>query len=38
MESRRYGKFPMVTFDEFNAEGKISSEYIFGDFSKIAME
>ena len=31
-------KIPMVMFDEFNADGKISSEYIFGDFSKTAME
>jgi hypothetical protein len=38
MESRRYGKFSMVMFDEFNADGKISLEYIFGDFSKTAME
>jgi hypothetical protein len=31
-------KVPMVMFDEFNADGKISREYIFGDFSKMAME
>jgi hypothetical protein len=30
-------KVPMVMFDEFNADGKISREYIFGDFSKAAM-
>lgn len=27
-------KIPMVMFDEFNKDGKISKEYIFGDFSK----
>lgn len=28
-------KVPMVVFDEFNSDGKISREYIFGDFSKM---
>jgi hypothetical protein len=28
-------KVPMVMFDEFNADGKIAREYIFGDFSKL---
>jgi hypothetical protein len=31
-------KVPMVMFDEFNMDGKISREYIFGDFSKMAAE
>jgi hypothetical protein len=31
-------KVPMVMFDEFNADGKISREYIYGDFSKMAMQ
>lgn len=31
-------KVPMVMFDEFNADGKISREYIFGDFSKIDIQ
>lgn len=29
-------KIPMVIFDEFNADGKISLEYIYGDFSKMS--
>lgn len=28
-------KVYMVMFDEFNAEGKIGREYIYGDFSKL---
>jgi hypothetical protein len=28
-------KVPMVVFDDFNADGKIIREYIFGDFSKV---
>jgi hypothetical protein len=28
----------MVMFDEFNVDGKITREYIFGDFSKLANE
>jgi len=28
-------KIPMVQFDEFNKDGKIVREYIFGDFSKM---
>jgi len=28
-------KIPMVAFDEFNTEGKIVREYIYGDFSKM---
>ncbi|MBS1496309.1 MAG: hypothetical protein JSU03_07390 [Bacteroidetes bacterium] len=28
-------KVPMVIFDEFNTDGKISREYIYGDFSKL---
>ena len=28
-------KIPMVMFDEFNADGKIVREYIYGDFSKM---
>jgi hypothetical protein len=31
-------KVPMVMFDEFNTDGKIVREYIFGDFSKTATE
>ncbi|MEO8821392.1 MAG: nuclear transport factor 2 family protein [Ginsengibacter sp.] len=31
-------KVPMVQFDEFNNDGKIVLEYIFGDFSKVAQE
>jgi hypothetical protein len=31
-------KVPMVIFDEFNADGKISREYIYGDFSKLTQE
>ena len=27
-------KVPMVVFDEFNTDGKIVKEYIYGDFSK----
>ncbi|MEO8719670.1 MAG: nuclear transport factor 2 family protein [Ginsengibacter sp.] len=29
-------KVPMVMFDDFNADGKIIREYIFGDFSKVS--
>lgn len=28
-------KIPMVQFDDFNSDGKIVREYIFGDFSKL---
>ena len=28
-------KVPMVMFDDFNADGKIIREYIFGDFSQM---
>jgi hypothetical protein len=28
-------KAPMVVFDEFNTDGKIVREYIYGDFSKM---
>lgn len=28
-------KIPMVMFDEFNTDGKIVREYIYGDFSKM---
>lgn len=31
-------RIPMVIFDEFNADGKISLEYIYGDFSKLTKE
>jgi hypothetical protein len=31
-------KVPIVVFDEFNADGKISLEYIYGDFSKVVQE
>lgn len=31
-------KVPMVIFDEFNAAGKISREYTYGDFSKLLKE
>ncbi len=31
-------KVRMVMFDEFNVAGKITREYIFGDFSKLANE
>jgi hypothetical protein len=31
-------KVPMVVFDEFNNDGKIVREYIYGDFSKIMKE
>jgi len=31
-------KIPIVVFDEFNADGKISLEYIYGDFSKVVQE
>jgi hypothetical protein len=31
-------KIPMVVFDEFNNDGKVVREYIYGDFSKIAKE
>jgi SnoaL-like domain len=31
-------KVPMVMFDEFNNDGKIVREYIYGDFSKVAQE
>lgn len=28
-------KIPMVVFDDFNKDGKIVREYIYGDFSKV---
>lgn len=28
-------KIPMVIFDDFNKDGKIEREYIYGDFSKL---
>lgn len=31
-------KIPMVVFDEFNRDGKIVLEYIYGDFSKVSNE
>lgn len=31
-------KAPEVMFEEFNNDGKIVSEYIFGDFSKVTKE
>ena len=31
-------KIPMVVFDEFNNDGKIVIEYIYGDFSKVTNE
>jgi ketosteroid isomerase-like protein len=31
-------KIPMVMFDEFNNDGKIVREYIYGDFSKVTKE
>lgn len=31
-------KVPMVMFDEFNNDGKIVREYIYGDFSKVIQE
>lgn len=31
-------KVPMVAFDEFNPDGKIVREYIYGDFSKMVSE
>lgn len=31
-------KVPIVIFDEFNADGKISLEYMYGDFSKVMQE
>ena len=31
-------KVPMVVFDEFNTDGKIVREYIYGDFSKVMKE
>ncbi len=31
-------KVPMVMFDEFNADGKIAREFIYGDFSKLGTE
>ncbi len=31
-------KVPFVIFDEFNTAGKISREYIYGDFSKMALQ
>ena len=38
VKSKKTGKVmsaPMVVFDEFNTDGKIVREYIYGDFSKI---
>ena len=38
VKSKKTGKemgAPMVVFDEFNKDGKIVREYIYGDFSKI---
>lgn len=38
VKSKKTGKVmtaPMVVFDEFNADGKIVREYIYGDFSKM---
>ncbi|HEY5408031.1 MAG TPA: nuclear transport factor 2 family protein [Ginsengibacter sp.] len=37
VKSKKTGKVviaPMVVFDEFNTDGKIVREYIYGDFSK----
>ena len=31
-------KIPMVAFDDFNNDGKIVREYIYGDFSKMVKE
>lgn len=31
-------KIPMVVFDDFNKDGKIVREYIYGDFSKMVKE
>lgn len=31
-------KVPMVLYDEFNANGKITKQYMFGDFSKVRQE
>ena len=31
-------KIPMVMFDDFNNDGKIVREYIYGDFSKMVKE
>jgi len=31
-------KVPIVIFDEFNADGKISLEYMYGNFSKVTQE
>ncbi len=31
-------KVPMVVFDDFNKDGKIVREYIYGDFSKMKKE
>jgi hypothetical protein len=31
-------KIPMVIFDDFNKDGKIVREYIYGDFSKMVKE
>jgi hypothetical protein len=31
-------KVPEVVFDEFNNDGKIVKEYIYGDFSKVSKE
>jgi hypothetical protein len=31
-------RVPMVMFDEFNNDGKIVREYIYGDFSKVSQE
>lgn len=38
VKSKKTGKVmtaPMVVFDEFNTDGKIVREYIYGDFSKM---
>ncbi|MEO8414019.1 MAG: nuclear transport factor 2 family protein [Ginsengibacter sp.] len=38
VKSKKTGKeltAPMVVFDEFNTDGKIVREYIYGDFSKM---
>ena len=31
-------KVPMVLYDEFNANGKITKQYMFGDFSKVRQD
>lgn len=41
VKSRKTGeviKVPMVMYNEFNADGKIVKQYIFGDFSKARAE